>query len=127
MNDMAQSVRARNAHQILKAFGWNATIRNYVVQAEEPCFEPRPSTFLAGQAKLLTARTIEQARPDYIIFEDTARDADWQQLDYGRSGQPHAEGHVGDPLPGPALESECCNGTRLRRRETAAGTAFSNA
>ncbi len=81
MNDMAQSVRARNAHQILKAFGWNATIRNYVVQAEEPSFEPRPLTFLAGQAKLLTARTIEQARPDYIIFEDTARDADWQQLE----------------------------------------------
>ena len=80
MNDNAPSTRAKNVHQILRAFGWNANFRNSVVHAEEPSFEPQPMKFLAGQAKSITAHQIEQADPDYIIFEDSARDADWHEL-----------------------------------------------
>jgi hypothetical protein len=81
MNDNAPSTRSKNVHQILQAFGWNATLRNSVVHAEEPSFEPQPMKFLAGQARSMTAHQIEQADPNYIIFEDSARDADWQQLE----------------------------------------------
>jgi len=81
MSDAPNSTRHREIHEILQAFGWHAEIRNSVVKATEPSFEPRSLAFLAAHARTLTERQLEQAEPDYIVYDDKTRDLDRIRLE----------------------------------------------